>query len=225
MGSILTVATSKGGAGKTTLTASLAAYLARQQRSVAVVDADPNCGFSSWHAQAYEGVTLTVSAESRSVEVVDHAQAEADRHDVVLLDTAGFQNLTAAAAITVADFVLIPAMPDAGSVVEAIKTVQQAGSLGRAARRTIPCSVVLVRWDGRLRAHRAARADLLDAGVPVLTHVLPPSTQFEAATFTGRLPTTGPVEIAIAEIAAELATLQALPAFAAAELSVASDMT
>jgi chromosome partitioning protein len=220
MGSILTVATSKGGAGKTTLTAALAAYLVRQKHSVAVVDADPNCGFSGWHAQAYEGETLTVSAESRSVEVVDHAQAEADHHDVVFLDTAGFQNLTAAAAIAVADFVLVPAMPDAGSVAEAVKTVQQTGSLGRAARRTIPCAVVLVRWDGRLRAHRAARADLLEAGVPILAHVLPPSTQFEAASFTGRLPTTGPVEVAIAEIAAELRELQALPS-----LSVASDNT
>src|SRR5271169_4893723 len=95
MGSILTIATSKGGAGKTTLTAALAAYLARRRYSVAVVDCDPNCGFSGWHAQAYEGEPLTVSAESRSVEVVDHAQAEADRHDIVILDTAGFQNLTA----------------------------------------------------------------------------------------------------------------------------------
>lgn len=220
MGSILTVATSKGGAGKTTLTAALAAWLARQKYSVAVVDADPNCGFSGWHAQAYEGVSLSVSAESRSIEVVDHAQAEADRHDIVLLDTAGFQNLTAAAAIAVADFVLIPTMPDAGSVVEAVKTVQQAGSLSRAARRTIPCAVVLVRWDRRLRAHRAARAELLEAGVRILANVLPPSTQFEAASFTGRLPTAGPVEAAITGIAAELITLRALPV-----LSLASDDT
>jgi chromosome partitioning protein len=212
MGSILTIASSKGGAGKTTLTAALAAWLARQKYSVAVVDADPNCGFSGWHAQAYEGEHLSVSAEPRSVEVVDHAQAEADRHDVVLLDTAGFQNLTAASSITVADFVLIPAMPDAGSVLEAVKTVQQTGSLGRAARRTIPCAVVLVRWDGRLRAHRAAKAELLEAGAPILTGVLPPSTQFEAASFTGRLPTTGPVETAISGIAAELIALQAFPA-------------
>jgi hypothetical protein len=47
-----------------------------------------------------------------------------------LLDTAGFQNLTAAAAITVADFVLVPAMPDASSVLEAVKKTQQVGSLG-----------------------------------------------------------------------------------------------
>ena len=220
MGSILTVATSKGGAGKTTLTAALAAYLARQRYSVAVVDCDPNCGFSGWHAQAYEGKSLTVSAESRSVEVVDHAHAEADCHDIVLLDTAGFQNLTAAAAITVADFVLVPAMPDAGSVLEAVRTTQQVSSLGRAARRTIPYVVVLIRWDGRLRAHRAARADLLEAGVPILSHVLPPSTQFEAATFTGRLPTTGPIETAIANITMELIDLQVLPA-----LSLASDNT
>ena len=55
MGSILTIATSKGDAGKTTLTAALAVWLARQKYSVAVLDADPNCGFSGWYAQAYEG--------------------------------------------------------------------------------------------------------------------------------------------------------------------------
>jgi hypothetical protein len=79
---------------------------------------------------------------------------------------------------------------------------------------------VLIRWDGRLRAHRAARVDLLEAGMPILSHVLPPSTEFEAATFTGRLPTTGPIQTAIADITMELIDLQALPA-----LSLASDNT
>jgi hypothetical protein len=58
------------------------------------------------------------------------------------------------------------------------------------------------------------------SGVPILSHVLPPSTQFEAATFTGRLPTTGPIEIAIADITSELIDLQALPL-----LTLASDIT
>jgi chromosome partitioning protein len=61
-----------------------------------------------------------------------------ESHDVVLVDTAGFENLTAASAIGMADYVLIPCMPDRGSVRETLRTAQQVTSLAKAARRPIP---------------------------------------------------------------------------------------
>ncbi len=145
MGQILTIATSKGGGGKTTLAACLAANLAAQGYRVSVVDADPNATFSDWHS-VYEGPPFICVAEARHIEVVDVAQAHADAHDVVLVDTAGFGNLTAASAMGAADYVLIPCMPDRGSIREALRTAQQTDSLARAARRAIPYRIVLTQW-------------------------------------------------------------------------------
>src|ERR687894_659310 len=132
MGSIVTVAQSKGGAGKTTLVSALGPNLAAAGYRVAVADSDRNQSFAGWHAQAYEGPDLTVATE------VDHVRVAgglAEEHDVVLVDTAGFENLTAASAIGMADFVLIPCMPDRGSVRETLRTAQQVASLSKAARR------------------------------------------------------------------------------------------
>ena len=125
MGIILACAQSKGGSGKTTLVSCLAAALAASGYRVCVVDFDRNQTFASWHANAYEGPPLTCCSEIDHIKVVDLAGNMADSHDVVLADTAGFENLTAASAIGMADYVLIPCMPDRGSVRETLRTAQQ----------------------------------------------------------------------------------------------------
>jgi chromosome partitioning protein len=45
---VLTVASTKGGAGKTTIVMAIAAALAAEGLRVAVVDADPNRAYLSW---------------------------------------------------------------------------------------------------------------------------------------------------------------------------------
>jgi chromosome partitioning protein len=211
MGQILTVATSKGGGGKTTLAACLAANLAAQGYRVAVVDADPNATFSDWHS-VYEGPPFVCVVEARHIEVVDVAQAQADAHDVVLVDTAGFGNLTAASAMGAADFVLIPCMPDRGSIREALRTAQQTDSLARAARRAISYRIVLTQWREGGLVERATLDEL--AELPLLAHRLPFLSGFRKATFDGKVPVTGRIGHEADKLIAELARLGALPALA-----------
>jgi chromosome partitioning protein len=191
MGTIITIATSKGGGGKTTLATCLAGNLATHGYRVAVVDADRNQTFKDWYDTNYEGPPLTASSEVRHVEVVDHAQAQAETHDVVLIDTAGFENLTAATAMSTADLVLIPCMPDRGSVVEAVKTARQVGGLARAARREIAYAVVLMRWNPKELADQAADSDLSRASLPIIGQHVPGLTGFKQMTFSGQVPTSG----------------------------------
>ncbi len=168
MGNILTVASGKGGVSKTSTVMILSVNLASQGYRVAVIDADRNQSFASWHAQAYEGPEFTCRSEIDHIKVVDLAGELSDSHDIVLVDTAGFESLTAASAIGMADFVMIPCMPDRGSVREAMRTAQQVASLSKAARRTIPYSILLTRWKPRGLSERAALDSLREEKLTIL---------------------------------------------------------
>jgi chromosome partitioning protein len=211
MGNIITVASGKGGCSKTTTVMILSANLASQGYKVAVVDADRNQSFASWHSQAYEGPAFDCRSEVDHIKVVDLAGGLSDSHDVVLVDTAGFESLTAASAIGMADFVLIPCMPDRGSVRETMRTAQQVASLSKAARRAIPYSVLLTRWKPRGLSERAALDSLNEEKLIVLEHTFGDLAEFTKLSFSGSVPVTGKVGLQAIDLIAELAGKGAIP--------------
>ena len=223
MGSIIAVATSKGGGGKTTLTTCLAVSLAERGFRVSVIDADRNATFSDWHHANYEGPDLTSLAEIRHAEVIDLAQSQADLHDVVFIDTAGFENLTAAGAISTADLVLIPCMPDRGSIREATKTARQTDSFAKAARRSIPHRVVLSQWNPRGLAEQATVADLAAANIATLKNYIPDLAAYRQLTFTGRVRSSGKVGGQLDLVLSELKELGVIPASTAFPAKDATD--
>ncbi len=211
MGRILTVASGKGGCSKTTTVMILSGNLAAQGYKVAVVDADRNQSFASWHAQAYEGPAFDCHSEIDHIKVVDLTGSLSESHDVVLVDTAGFESLTAASSIGMADFVLIPCMPDRGSVRETMRTAQQVASLSKAARRTIPYSVLLTRWKPRGLSERAALDSLVEEKLNVLDHTFGDLADFTKLSFSGSVPVIGKVGQQAAELIIELAGKGAIP--------------
>lgn len=211
MGTIVTVASGKGGVSKTSTVMILSVNLAAQGYRVAVVDADRNQSFASWYAQAYEGPAFTCQSEIDHIKVVDLTGELADSHDVVLVDTAGFESLTAASAIGMADFVLIPCMPDRGSVRETMRTAQQVASLSKAARRTIPYSVLLTRWKPRGLSERAAIDSLREEHLIILENAVGDLSDFTKLSFSGTVPTTGKVGEQTARLIVELSAKGAIP--------------
>ena len=144
--------------------------------------------------------------------MVDLAQAWSDELDIVLIDTAGFGNLTAAAAMGCADYVLVPCMPDRGSTREAARTIEKVSSLARAARRVIGASVVLSQWRTDGVAERAALEDLAEFGVSsVLPTALPVRSALRQMSFDSRAVSTGPLNKTITEMVEQLAKLAKLP--------------
>ena len=133
-------------------------------------------------------------------------------HEVVLVDTAGFESLTAASAIGMADFVLIPCMPDRGSVREAMRTTQQVASLSKAARRIIPYSILLTRWKPRGLSERAALDSLQEEKLTILDATLGDLSDFTKFSFSGFVPTTGRIGEQAHNLIAELAGKGAIPA-------------
>src|SRR4051812_38466491 len=92
---VLSVASTKGGAGKTTIVMALAGSLAAEGLRVAVVDADPTRAFVSWAEAVYEGAPITVRAEADETRLAEAIDELAEIADLVIVDTAGFGNRAA----------------------------------------------------------------------------------------------------------------------------------
>ena len=211
MGRIITVASGKGGTAKSSLTMALSATLAATGYRVAVIDADPNACFAQWH-RIYEGAPMACTAEVRQDEIIDLAQAQAADHDVVLIDTAGFGNTTAAFAAGTADYVLVPVMPDRASTVEAMRMVRQVASFAKASRRDIPVAIVRSRWNPKGLVERAVLSDLDASGAPVLESYFADLSDFGKLTLSGKVPISGKLGLQIGRVVDELIGLGAIPA-------------
>src|SRR3712207_5196100 len=96
---VLTVASSKGGPGKTTLCELLVASTAGRMR-VALLDADPTGAAARWAGNAYEGPPFETAAEPDETRLAHLIAEKAEASDLVVVDTAGFGNRAATVAMT-----------------------------------------------------------------------------------------------------------------------------
>ncbi len=211
MGRIITVASANGGTSKSSISMVFSATLAAMGYRVAVIDADPNACFLQWY-KLYEGAPFDCTAEVRQEEVVDHAQGKAADHDVVLIDTAGFGNTTAAFAAGTADFVLVPVMPDRASAVEALRQIKQVRAFSKASRRDIPVALIRSRWNPKGLVERAVVADLEASGAPLLEQYFSDLSDFGKFTLSGKVPLSGKIAMQASRLIDELIGQGAIPA-------------
>lgn len=191
MGTIITVATQKGGAGKTMLTRVLSVNLVTQGWKVAVIDADPNKGFSEW-AQIYKGPTLVVHTEPDEKRLANLPADLAEEYEAVIIDTAGFGSRSMLVAIGAADGVIIPCMPDRGSVREAEQTAEWVKNLSKSTRRSIDFRVVMTGFDLRRSADKYALEQATTGlGLPMLNARLSDRTAYAATSWSGTVPVDG----------------------------------
>jgi chromosome partitioning protein len=161
---IVTVANRKGGVGKTTASVFLAhALAAATGQACALVDADPQASAATWARRAAE------AGQPLAVAVAAHPTARLGARlpttPNVVIDTPPGEADIVAAAIEVADLVLVPTSPSAMdlSVVET--------TVAAATRRGKPAAVLLT-CTRRTRSVGAAEEALRAAGVRLLrTHI------------------------------------------------------
>lgn len=207
---VLTIASSKGGPGKTTIAMLLAGTLAAEGCAVVVLDADPTQALSRWAAGPYEGQPIEVHAEAEEIRLAHLINAKAETADLVLVDTAGFGNRAAAVAMTSADAILVPSLAGEADITEAEKTVRLAEGLARAARRDIPARVLLNRVK-RTQLARHAAQELASAGLPRLKASLSDLVIYGELSYSGRIPAGGAAAAELAALVAELRGLGWLP--------------
>ncbi len=123
---IITLASRKGGAGKSTLTAQLAAQAQAQGKRVLIIDADPQGSLKLWHSLRPDTLPKLVTPERG----IDRALAFAmiDGFDTVFIDTAPSMWVVVQEAIKNSTLVLIPARPgffDLDAVRETVKVARE----------------------------------------------------------------------------------------------------
>lgn len=207
---VITVASSKGGPGKTTICQLLAGSLAGDMQLV-VLDADPTQALSRWATSAYEGPPFETIAEPDETRLAHLIAAKADVADLVIVDTAGFGNRAASVAMTSADAVLVPTLSGEADITEAEKTVRLVEGLARAARREIPVRVLLNRVRKTTLARHAA-AEVVSAGLNTLAATLSDLVAYGEMTYSGRVPLVGSAGSEITALLAELRALGWVPA-------------
>jgi chromosome partitioning protein len=181
-GKVITLASGKGGAGKSTLAASIAAELLAQGEAVALVDADPQQagGLRQWWeaGEGLRGAQLTVEPTEKAASVARELAKQA----VVLVDTAGTLSRTLLAVLESSDLVLIPSRPGGLDAARAVELVRLVGQTTKA-----PSAVVL---NGCSRSAMPGhiRAELQGVGVRVLRAEIGQRVAFPTAQLYGSGP-------------------------------------
>lgn len=105
---VITLANTKGGAGKTTAALILASELARGGNRVTVLDADPQRWISTWHEISGRVPNIDVISEITMASIQGHIIENRRTTDYFIIDLAGARNSLLATAIGLSDHVLIP---------------------------------------------------------------------------------------------------------------------
>lgn len=170
---VISLASPKGGCGKSTTALVLATTLAARGARVALLDADPNQPLVAW-AQGGTASPVTVIggiSESQILTVIDAERAE---QDFVFIDLEGAATRLQSRAIMRSDLVLIPVSPTALDAAQAARAVALVEEEEQAIGRPIPRRICFNRTSPQipLRSEKAIIEELRGAGVPVMrTHL------------------------------------------------------
>ena len=178
---ILTLASPKGGVGKSTSTLLLATTLAADGADVAVLDADRNQPLTRW-ADGRQLHGLSVMPAINEETFVSMLDAEAARRDAVIVDLEGAASRLVSRAIMRSDLVLIPMQASAVDAAEAGRAVSLVRQEEEILRRSIQHRVVLTRTSPQIptRAERAILSEMTEGGIVALRTHLHERTAFKA---------------------------------------------
>lgn len=167
---VIVTASSKGGAGKSTLTLVLAQALDLMGASVTIIDADPNRPILRWRAGKSTSKIQVIGDVTEST-IIKLIREHSAVRQFVLVDLEGTANRLVSRAITQASLVLIPLQASALDSNEASRAVglihEEEEALGG---RTIPFRIIMTRTNPQIttRIESGIYKALGQAGIPLM---------------------------------------------------------
>ena len=185
MRQIITVATMKGGSGKSTLASCLAVHWHLTGRAPTIIDADPQRSIARLAARerALGGVPVV---ENSTADAWKAAQDLAATGRPIIIDTPGFRSQATLACIGAADFLLVPVKPSPLDVDRMLDTLNSLIDEAGSRRTTFRCVLTQTTRDSVIAKH--IRAELIEAGFPVLTSEMTNRVAYPEAALWGATP-------------------------------------
>ena len=178
MGHAITFAQQKGGAGKTTVLAHLAAAWAEAGRTVAVMDLDPQQSLTRWAGLRRDPAIVVL--ESRDYRAGGDIKTARRGHNLVLVDCPGAASSLLENAIRESDLVLAPCQPS-------VMDVWALGSVvTTAAKARRPLRILLNRMPARHGSLDEVLAELGESRALLLATQIGNRIGFSQAMLAGR---------------------------------------
>jgi chromosome partitioning protein len=202
---IITVATMKGGSGKSTVASCLAVYWHLRGRRPTLIDADPQRSIMGLAARerALGGVAVIEDATENAVKT---ARRLSGAGGLVIVDTPGFRSQTTLDCLAAADFLLVPVKPSPFDVDRMLDTLGFLTDRPDGRRPLFRCLLTQTTRDSVISRH--IRSELTEAGLPVLQSEMQNRVAYPEASLWGATPSLiswkGPAAKEIAAIADEL---------------------
>ena len=204
---VVTIASPKGGAGKSTATVILGTELAYAGAAVTILDCDPNRSITIWADRAKLPARIVIRSDVGESDIVRTLKQQDADGRVVIVDLEGVASRLVSRAISQADLVLTPMRAttlDATIGVRALALIaEEEEALGRPIRHAV---VFTMTRAIKSKQHTAIEASLKGQGVDVILPPLMERSAFSALfEFGGNLrtiPAQGKMEPALENAAA-----------------------
>lgn len=209
---ILTFASSKGGVGKSTTCAAIAAALALEGARVLLIDLDQNRTLDRW-ARRSPIQNLTVAAtDPQKFGGFFRDQEASGQYDHICIDLPGTREVTLFKALARSDLVIIPAQASEPDLREALVVVGDIRDVGETTNRQIPYRLLLTKiYPLRTRVTDFAYRELERHGLPLFRTALVERSAYREMFLNGTPPTVSePEKGAGVEVRALLAEMRAI---------------